>query len=115
MYDIDWGEVADSTAEAVSDGASALYQGVKDYGTKAFQWIEDNPETSQIIAGVVGGAGQYLAAKEQQKSAERFEMDMMERRRKERQIKPGEIENYGTHIGEVKKGLLTNGMIAGGN
>jgi hypothetical protein len=95
--------------------ASDLWQGTKDFGTDAFDWIEKYPETSQIIAGVVGGAGQYLANKELQKADQRFQTNVMDRRRDERQVKPGEIENYGSHVGVAKKGLLTNGMIAGGD
>lgn len=110
---IDWGEMASNAADMVDDSVTALYEGIKDFGTDAFKWIEDNPETSQIIAGVVGGAGQYLAAKEQNKADRRFQMSVMDRRREERRIKPGEIKGYGSHIGTVRKGLLTNGMIAG--
>jgi hypothetical protein len=108
-------EMAGDAAGVIAEGASDLYQGAIKYGTDAFDWIEKNPETAQIIAGVVGGAGQYFAAKEAQKANERFQMSVMDRRRDERQIKPGEIENYGSHVGVAKKGLLTNGMIAGGD
>ena len=116
---IDYGKAFSNGVEMVGDAGNAimesdLWQGAKDFGTDAFTWIEDNPETSQIIAGVVGGAGQYFAAKEAQKANERFQMSVMDRRRDERQVKPGEIKNYGSHVGVAKKGLLTNGMIAGG-
>jgi len=106
-------QVLDYGGEAIAD--KSLYQSAIKWGTDAFEWIEKNPETAQIIAGVVGGAGQYFANKELQESNERFQMDVMDRRRDERQIKPGEIENYGSHVGVAKKGLLTNGMIAGGD
>ena len=106
-------QILDYGGEAIAD--EGMWQSAIEWGTEAFTWIEENPETSQILAGVVGGAGQYFAAKEAQKANERFQMSVMDRRRDERQIKPGEIENYGSHVGVAKKGLLTNGMIAGGD
>lgn len=83
------------------------------YATDAFGWMEDNPEVTNVLAGVVAGAGQYYMAKEQQDNQQRFERDMMARKKEDRRIQPGAIKGYGSHVATAKSGLLTNGMIIG--
>jgi len=95
-----------------SASASWWDTGIK-YATDAFGWMEDNPTTTNLLAGVVGGVGQYLMSKEQLAQQERFAREQWERERAARRIKPGSMDGYGSHVATAKGGLLTNGLIIG--
>lgn len=85
-----------------------------DYSSDAFSWLDKNPEAANIMGGVFAGVGGAYLQNQKAEDDRAFAERMYERRRRDQMINPGEIENYGTHIGTAKKGLLTNGAVAGG-
>lgn len=99
------------------DWMSNLWSGVSDFATNAFDWIGNNPEAANIIGGVAMGAAQGYMQQRQAKEQRVFDREMYERsvrdRRKDREITPGEINNYGSHLNTMTQGLLSHGMIAG--
>jgi len=110
---MDWssiGTAASDAATATADAAGGLFDTLGDYTTTAFDWINDNPEAANVIGGVMSGIGSYYAQKDQQAWKEK----MYRRQRADQMANPGTIENYGSYVGTAKKGLLTNGQIAGG-
>lgn len=108
---------SDAVSAAVDVGSKASSSNWWDtgieYATKAFNWMEENPTTTNLLAGVAGGVGQYMMGKEQLAQQERFARDQWERERAARRIKPGSMEGYGSHVASAKGGLLTNGLIVG--
>lgn len=108
---------SDAVSAAVDVGSQAASSNWWDtgieYATKAFDWMEANPTTTNLLAGVAGGVGQYLMSKEQLAQQERFAREQWERERAARRIKPGSMEGYGSHVATAKGGLLTNGLIIG--
>lgn len=93
-----------------SSATGGLWDTVGDYATTAFDWLNDNPEAASVLGGVATGVGSYYAQQDEQDWSEK----MYRRKREDRMINPGTIDNYGSYVGDGKKGLLTNGMIAGG-
>ncbi|MFI8748776.1 hypothetical protein ACIGG6_02050 [Vreelandella lionensis] len=108
---------SDAVSAAVDVGSQAASSNWWDtgieYATKAFNWMEDHPTTTNLLAGVAGGVGQYLMSKEQLAQQERFAREQWERERAARRIKPGSMDGYGSHVATAKGGLLTNGLIIG--
>ncbi|WP_277810695.1 hypothetical protein [Chromohalobacter canadensis] len=104
------GNAVDSAAEATS----GLFDSVATYTTNAFDWLDNNPTAANVIGGLASGAASYYADQQAQEARFDFERDMYERQREDQMVNPGTIEGYGSHVGQAKKGLLTNGMIAGG-
>lgn len=111
LSNIDLSATADGVANAASSG-NWWDTGIE-YATNAFDWMEKYPAATNVLAGVVGGVGQYYMGQQQLKEQQRFEREMMDRRREERQVKPAGIPGYGSHVATAKGGLLTNGMIIG--
>ena len=118
---MDWGgaisntaiDAANSVAGAATSAASSdWWSGVSDYATDAFNWIGENPEAANMIGGVVMGGAQAYLAGEQAKDQRAFQREMYDRKQEDRYAKPGEINGYDSHT--LTKGLLSNGMIAGG-
>jgi hypothetical protein len=109
---------SDAVSAAVDVGSQAASSdswwdtGIK-YATSAFDWMEENPTTTNLLAGVAGGVGQYMMGKEQLEQEQRFSREQWERDRAARRIKPGSTEGYGSHVATAKGGLLTNGLIIG--
>lgn len=84
-----------------------------DWGTSAFQWMDDNPTAANVLGGVVGGAGQYLAQRDLAKREAELLRKQWERERQAQMISPGKVNNYGSHTNQFAGGLLTGGPIAG--
>ena len=103
---MDWGNIG----SAVSDAASGLFDSAAEYATDAFDWLSGNPEAANILGGVATGVAGYYAQKDEQDWKEK----LYRQQRQDQMINPGTIEGYGSHVGKAKTGLLTNGMIAGG-
>lgn len=83
-----------------------------EYANTAFNWMNDYPEATNLLAGVAGGVGQYLTSQQQLEQQQKFAEEQWRREREARRINPGEIKGYGSHVATAKGGLLTNGMIA---
>lgn len=120
---IDLGAAVDSASSAASSGnwLSQGWQTASKYATSAFDWMGDNPEAANLLGGIAGGIGQaYMGSKqlEAQKQEARqnraFEREMYDKRKRDRQVAPGEVNDYGSHRETMTKGLISNGMIAGG-
>ncbi|MFP4138779.1 MAG: hypothetical protein ACLFSR_10485 [Halomonas sp.] len=106
------GSTASSIGKAASSGG--IWDGVSNFATNAFNWIGDNPEAANMIGGVALGAAQGYMQDKQNKDQRAFERDMYERQREDRMAKPGEVNNYGSHLDSIAgKGLLSGGMITG--
>lgn len=110
---MDWGSIGDMASSA-GEAASGLFDSAADYAVDAFQWMDNNPAATNILAGLAVGAANYYAAQDAQSARFDFERELYDRRRRDEMINPGTIEGYGSHIGTAKKGLLTNGTVAGG-
>ncbi|WP_163650698.1 hypothetical protein [Modicisalibacter sp. 'Wilcox'] len=113
----DTGSISSTAINAANNVASSShwYSPAVNFSTSAFNWINDNPEAANILGGVAAGVGAAYFQNQQAADDRAFKERMYERRRRDQMVNPGTIENYGSHIGIVKKGLLTNGQIAGGN
>ncbi|TFH85276.1 hypothetical protein EQG41_18355 [Billgrantia azerbaijanica] len=100
---------------AVDVGSSAgnWWDTALDWGTTAFQWMEDHPVATRVLGGVVGGAGQYLAKRELQDRESELLRKQWERERRAQMISPGKVSGYGSHVGQFGGGLLTGGPVAG--
>ncbi|MFC0268583.1 hypothetical protein [Kushneria aurantia] len=99
-----------AAASSAADAAGSLFNNLGDYSVKAFDWLESNPQAANVLGGVMAGVGNYYAQKDQQN----YERRLYREKRRDQMINPGAIEGYGSHIGEQKKGLLSNGIISGG-
>lgn len=98
--------------DSIDTSGGGFWDGVLDFGTTAFNWLGENPEAANLIGGVAMGMGQAYMQGRQAKGQRAFEREMHERRRQDRQVKPGEIGHYGSHRSAIAgKGLLTSGMI----
>lgn len=98
-----------------SSGGGGWWNGVTDFATDAFNWIGDNPEAANMIGGVAAGAATGYMQNQQAKEQRVFEEEMYDRRRRDRQIEPGDINNYGTHRNAIAgNGAMTAGDITGG-
>ncbi|MCL7941226.1 hypothetical protein M8009_13110 [Halomonas sp. ATCH28] len=99
---------------SVGDALSAGFDTVSKYATKAFDWMGENPEATNLIGGVALGAAQGYMADKQAKDQRAFEREMYDKKREDRYAKPGEIGNYGSHRNAIAgKGLISGGMITG--
>lgn len=105
-------ESAVNVGSKAASNSSWWDTGIK-YATDAFGWMEDHPETTNILAGVAGGVGSYLSNQQQLEQQQQFSEDQWNRERDARRIKPGSTSGYGSHVATAKGGLLTNGMIVG--
>ncbi|WP_043530481.1 hypothetical protein [Litchfieldella xinjiangensis] len=95
------------------DWLSTGWDTVSGFATDAFNWIGENPEAANMLGGIAVGAGQAYLQNEQAKGDRAFQREMYDRQRRDRQVKPGEISNYGSHNATMTKGLLSHGMITG--
>lgn len=101
-------------AGAQASSSSGLWNGVTNFATEAFDWIGKNPEASNIIGGVALGAAQGYMQAGQAKDQRAFEREMYDRQREDRMAKPGEVQNYDSHLNNISgRGLLTSGTITG--
>jgi len=96
--------------------SSSLWDGVTNFATDAFTWINDNPTAANMIGGVALGAAQGYMQDKQAKDQRAFEREMYDKKREDRYAKPGEIGNYGSHRNAIagSKGLISGGMITEG-
>ncbi|MHB0775432.1 hypothetical protein [Halomonas sp. WWR20] len=109
-----WIDSIGTAMDAASESAGGLFESAASYATDAFDWLNENPAAANVIGGLATGVASYYATQNEQNSRFDFERDLYEQKRRDQMINPGTIENYGTHVGTAKKGLLSNGMIAGG-
>lgn len=116
---IDTGAVVDAVSSSSSSWASTAWDTASKFATDAFDWMEKNPEATNALGGVASGLGSaYMANKEieaQKEEARKnraFEREMYDKRKEDRQVKPGSIQGYGSHVNNISKGLITNGMIS---
>lgn len=102
-------------SQFVSDSSNYWDMGVE-FATSAFGWLDDTadwvqskPEAAKMLAGVAGGVGQYLSARDERK----FQEEMFEKQQAAQKIVPG---NYDPRSGatntSITNGLITNGIIA---
>lgn len=117
----------DSAASALDSGAveSAVEVGTQaasddswwstalDWGTTAFDWMEDHPTATKVLGGVVGGVGSYMSQKALQDREAGMMREQWERERQAQMISPGKVNNYGSHTNQFAGGLLTGGQVAG--
>lgn len=109
---MDW--LSNIDTGSIASAAGNIWDGVSDFATDAFTWIGDNPEAANLIGGVALGAAQGYMADRQARDQRAFEREMYDRRREDRMVKPGEVNNYGSHLNTIAgKGLLSSGMITG--
>lgn len=87
---------------------------VSGFATDAFNWIGDHPEAANLLGGIAAGVGSAYLQSEQAEDQRVFEREMYERRRQDRFAKPGEIGDYGSYRNTITRGLLSDGMITGG-
>ncbi|TDX29094.1 hypothetical protein DFO67_108138 [Modicisalibacter xianhensis] len=99
---------------SIGNALSTGWDSVSGYATEAFNWIGDNPEAANLIGGIAAGVGQAYLQNEQAKDERAFKREMYERGVRDRQVNPGEIGDYGSYRNTLTKGLISNGMIAGG-
>lgn len=77
------------------------------------QWMQDNPETTKLLAGVAGGVGSYFNAKEQREHEERLMDKKFSLQQEASRITPGKGGNsVGVDGRSITRGLLTHGLIA---
>lgn len=100
--------------DTTASSTGGLFETAAKYATDAFDWLNDNPAAANVLGGLATGAASYYAAEQAQESRFDFERDLYREKRRDQMINPGTIDNYGSHVGSAKKGLLSNGMIAGG-
>lgn len=106
---------ATDVAQFASDSSNYWDMGV-DFATSAFDWLDDTadwvqskPEAAKILAGVAGGVGQYLNAREERK----FQEEMFEKQQAAQQVVPGNYDPRGGATNQsITNGLITNGIIA---
>ena len=103
---MDWNSIGSS----ISSG----WDTVSGYATDAFNWIGENPEAANMIGGIAAGVGQAYLQNEQARDQRAFEREMYDRRRADRMARPGEVNNYESYKNSLTKGLLTNGIVSGG-
>ncbi|MCG7598412.1 hypothetical protein MHM84_01270 [Halomonas sp. McH1-25] len=109
-----WMDSIGTAVDAASESAGSLFESAASYATDAFGWLNDNPAAANVLGGLATGAASYFAQQDALDQRFKFERDLYREKRDDAMINPGTIENYGTHVGTAKKGLLSNGMIAGG-
>lgn len=102
---MDWSSIG----SAVSSGWDTAAK----YATNAFSWLGENPEAANMLGGIAAGVGSAYLQNEQAKEQRVFEREMYDRRKRDRQVRPGEINDYGSHGATMTKGLLSHGMITG--
>ncbi|GAA0586764.1 hypothetical protein ACFQH5_20185 [Halomonas salifodinae] len=107
-------DAAVSAANSVASGSGGgWFQDIGKYATKAFDWLEQNPNTANVLGGVAAGIGTAYLQSKAREDEQDFEREMYGRRRRDEMINPGEIDSYGTHINSLSRGLLSHGMITG--
>ena len=93
---------------------SSIWNGVSNFATNAFSWIGDNPEAANLIGGVALGAAQGYMADKTARDERVFKEKQWDKEREARYAKPGEIQDYDSHVNQIADGgLIANGMISG--
>lgn len=107
---------------------SDVFKKAGSYATSAFDWIESNPETADMIAGIVEGAATAYVTVTEGEANRKFAEDEAEKDRQHQEamldkqnqnqldaqkITPVTAEDYGSHGGQITDGLITSGMVAG--
>ena len=108
---------SDAVAGAVKVGNSVDVGGwgkAAGYATKAFNWMGDNPEITNVLGGIAMGAASGYMQNQQAEEQRVFDREMYDKRNEDRYAKPGEIGNYGNYGDTIAgKGNITDGMITG--
>jgi len=103
-----------------SDVGGGFFSDAANFAGKAFNWVGDNPEASNLLGGVAMGVGQaYTAGQDREQRARdnrldrQMQRDLQAERLQAQQIVPGEgPSNYGSYGAGITRGLLSDGMLA---
>jgi len=97
--------------EAIQAGSSSgnLFASAANFAGSAFDWIEDYPNSANLLGGVAMGVGSaYSAAKDRE-----MQRELQRERLAAEQVVPGEMPGgYGDYREGVTRGLISDGLIA---
>ena len=95
--------------EGGQDFISQMFSTAGDYAGNAFQWLEDHPESANLIGGVAMGVGQAYTAAQDRKAQRQMQRERLDAQK----IAPGDMPGgYGGYRDNISEGLISNGLIA---